>query len=263
MARPGRSRGRRRKLRPGGTVGKEAVMRISVVVNTYNRAASLRRTLDSLRRQTHPDFEVVVVDGPSTDATAAVLAEYAGAGPRPVLPGRPAVGVPQHRPRRGGGGGRGVHRRRLGRHPPVAGGPGRRLRRAPRRGRRRRRLRPDRRRPAVPVRRLPPGRPRRHVGRPPARRLLPPRGRPGRIPPGHQHVVPPVRPPGGRRVRRGHPVLLRRRRDVPAGGRPRVPGQAAGRGRRPPQVPGQPHPLGPAGDDRPVQPVCGTGSTSS
>ena len=53
-------------------------MRISVVVNTYNRAASLRRTLDSLRRQTHPDFEVVVVDGPSTDATAAVLADFAG-----------------------------------------------------------------------------------------------------------------------------------------------------------------------------------------
>jgi GT2 family glycosyltransferase len=53
-------------------------MRISVVINTYNRAASLRQTLQGLRYQTHDAFEVVVVNGPSTDDTAAVLAEYAG-----------------------------------------------------------------------------------------------------------------------------------------------------------------------------------------
>ena len=44
-------------------------LRVSVVINTYNRAASLRHTLDALRHQTYPEFEVVVVNGPSTDDT--------------------------------------------------------------------------------------------------------------------------------------------------------------------------------------------------
>ena len=48
-------------------------MRISVVINTYNRAASLPRTLAALRHQRHGDFEVVVVNGPSTDGTAELL----------------------------------------------------------------------------------------------------------------------------------------------------------------------------------------------
>jgi glycogen(starch) synthase len=47
--------------------------RVSVVISTYNRAAGLRNTLDGLRRQTYDDFEVIVVNGPSTDDTAAVL----------------------------------------------------------------------------------------------------------------------------------------------------------------------------------------------
>jgi glycosyltransferase involved in cell wall biosynthesis/predicted SAM-dependent methyltransferase len=51
--------------------------RISVVISTYNRAAGLRATLEGLRHQTYDDFEVVVVNGPSTDDTAAVLATYA------------------------------------------------------------------------------------------------------------------------------------------------------------------------------------------
>jgi glycogen(starch) synthase len=51
---------------------------VSVVVNTYNRAASLRKTLDGLARLDHDRFEVVVVNGPSQDGTEAVLAEHAG-----------------------------------------------------------------------------------------------------------------------------------------------------------------------------------------
>jgi GT2 family glycosyltransferase len=54
-------------------------MRVSVVINTYNRGPSLRRTLQALRYQSHDAFEVVVVNGPSTDETPAVLAEFAGA----------------------------------------------------------------------------------------------------------------------------------------------------------------------------------------
>jgi glycosyltransferase involved in cell wall biosynthesis/GT2 family glycosyltransferase len=53
-------------------------MRVSVVVCTYNRADALRHTLDALRYQTFTDFEVVVVNGPSTDHTADVLAEWDG-----------------------------------------------------------------------------------------------------------------------------------------------------------------------------------------
>lgn len=54
-------------------------MRVSVVINTYNRGKSLRNTLLGLRRQTYRDFEVVVVNGPSADETDAVLREFADA----------------------------------------------------------------------------------------------------------------------------------------------------------------------------------------
>jgi len=50
--------------------------RVSVVVNTYNRADSLRRTLESLEQLDYSPFEVVVVNGPSTDSTCAVLKDY-------------------------------------------------------------------------------------------------------------------------------------------------------------------------------------------
>jgi glycosyltransferase involved in cell wall biosynthesis len=49
--------------------------RVSVVVPTFNRCASLRRLLDALAAQTFPvtDFEVVVVDDGSTDGTNQML----------------------------------------------------------------------------------------------------------------------------------------------------------------------------------------------
>src|ERR1700684_1465788 len=53
-------------------------MRASVVINTYNRAKSLRNTLRGLQQQTHDDFEVIVVKGPCTDDTDSVLAEFPG-----------------------------------------------------------------------------------------------------------------------------------------------------------------------------------------
>lgn len=49
---------------------------VSIVVCTYNRADALRETLECLRRQHVGGFEVVVVNGPSTDHTVDVLAEY-------------------------------------------------------------------------------------------------------------------------------------------------------------------------------------------
>lgn len=50
----------------------------SIVINTYNRAHTLPRTLESLQWLRNRNFEVVVVDGPSTDGTADVVAAYAG-----------------------------------------------------------------------------------------------------------------------------------------------------------------------------------------
>src|SRR5262245_37863039 len=52
---------------------------ISVLIPTYNRAPLLRRSLESLVNQTLPpdDFEVVVVDDGSTDATSEVCEEFA------------------------------------------------------------------------------------------------------------------------------------------------------------------------------------------
>lgn len=48
-------------------------MRLSVVINTYNRCKSLRKTLQSLSNQSCNDFEVIVVNGPSTDETDVVV----------------------------------------------------------------------------------------------------------------------------------------------------------------------------------------------
>lgn len=52
--------------------------RISVVMPTFNRAATLPRAIDSVLRQTHPDVELIVVDDGSTDGTVALLQRYAG-----------------------------------------------------------------------------------------------------------------------------------------------------------------------------------------
>jgi glycosyltransferase involved in cell wall biosynthesis/GT2 family glycosyltransferase len=49
---------------------------VSVVINTYNRAPYLERALHSLRQQTYRNFEVVVVNGPSTDDTEARLEKF-------------------------------------------------------------------------------------------------------------------------------------------------------------------------------------------
>lgn len=55
-----------------------ALVRTSVVLPVYNGAAFLGEALQSLARQTEPDFEVVVVDDGSTDGTAALLESVAG-----------------------------------------------------------------------------------------------------------------------------------------------------------------------------------------
>ena len=50
-------------------------MKLSIVTVTLNAAAHLPRLIRSLRSQTDPDFEWVVMDGGSSDGTLALLAQ--------------------------------------------------------------------------------------------------------------------------------------------------------------------------------------------
>jgi GT2 family glycosyltransferase len=50
--------------------------RISVVVCSYNGAGTIRECLEGLRRLEYPNFEVIVVNDGSVDATPAIVAEY-------------------------------------------------------------------------------------------------------------------------------------------------------------------------------------------
>ena len=52
-------------------------MKISVVIPTYNSAAVIRMTLDSVLRQTVKPHEILVLDDGSTDDTVAILNSYA------------------------------------------------------------------------------------------------------------------------------------------------------------------------------------------
>ena len=61
---------------------------LSVVLPTFNRKDSLRKTLDGLARQTYPpeQFEVVAVSDGSTDGTDEMLTDYARSSPYSLRP---------------------------------------------------------------------------------------------------------------------------------------------------------------------------------
>ena len=50
---------------------------VSVIIPTCNRRALIERCLEALTRQTHPHFEVIVIDDHSTDTTSDFLSTFA------------------------------------------------------------------------------------------------------------------------------------------------------------------------------------------
>lgn len=50
--------------------------KISIIIPTYNSAETIRPCLDSIVAQTFQDKEVVIIDGVSSDSTAAIVNEY-------------------------------------------------------------------------------------------------------------------------------------------------------------------------------------------
>jgi glycosyltransferase involved in cell wall biosynthesis len=50
---------------------------VSVIIPLYNKAAHIRRTIDSVLTQTHGDFELIIVDDGSTDGGADIVRECA------------------------------------------------------------------------------------------------------------------------------------------------------------------------------------------
>ncbi len=66
----------------------------SLIINTIDRAASLRTLLNALEQQSYPHFEVIVVVGPTHDDTLEMLAEF---GPRVRVLHCPSANLSQSR----------------------------------------------------------------------------------------------------------------------------------------------------------------------
>jgi glycosyltransferase involved in cell wall biosynthesis len=62
-----------------------SIPRVSILITTFNSEKYIRESLDSALAQTYPNFEVVVVDGGSTDATREIVAGYKDSRVRPIF----------------------------------------------------------------------------------------------------------------------------------------------------------------------------------
>ncbi len=51
-------------------------MKISIITATYNSASTVRDTIESILKQTHQDWELIIQDGLSKDNTLAIVKEY-------------------------------------------------------------------------------------------------------------------------------------------------------------------------------------------
>jgi glycosyltransferase len=51
-------------------------MKVSIITATFNSASSIRDTLESIRNQSYPDIEHIIIDGGSSDDTLQIIAGY-------------------------------------------------------------------------------------------------------------------------------------------------------------------------------------------
>lgn len=66
---------------------------ISVIMPTYNQAAYLRESVDSILNQSFRNFEFIIIDDGSTDDTAKILSEYEQIDNRIVLVSQKNIGL--------------------------------------------------------------------------------------------------------------------------------------------------------------------------
>ena len=59
--------------------------KVSIIMPVYNAERYLRETIDSVLRQTYPDFELLLINDRSSDGSAAICKEYVENDPRIVL----------------------------------------------------------------------------------------------------------------------------------------------------------------------------------
>jgi glycosyltransferase involved in cell wall biosynthesis len=83
--------------RSSSTAGTSAAPRFSVVIPAFNAAATIASAVGSVLRQTETDFELVVVDDGSTDATGQTVSEISD--PRVRLLSQANCGLPAARNR--------------------------------------------------------------------------------------------------------------------------------------------------------------------
>lgn len=57
-------------------VNEQRSVRFSVVIPAYNAANTLARTIESCLRQSHPPYEIIVIDDASNDATRQIAEDY-------------------------------------------------------------------------------------------------------------------------------------------------------------------------------------------
>jgi GT2 family glycosyltransferase len=89
------------RLRGGGATGRlasgqstHALPLVSVVVLNFNGEEVLSRCLESLDRQTHPNYEIIVVDNASSDASLAILEAHLPSAKLTVVRSETNRGVP-------------------------------------------------------------------------------------------------------------------------------------------------------------------------
>jgi len=51
-------------------------MKFSIILPTYNRANLVGRAIESVLRQTYPNWELIIIDDGSTDNTKEVLKKF-------------------------------------------------------------------------------------------------------------------------------------------------------------------------------------------